>query len=182
MFLRPFHVRSNAAAKGTERKRLRKTVSGLFPEIEPAVLDLLLPTKCNLESIRLTTHLGVHVSVSVINKEPLFFEFHGQLFPTVYTLWQAGSLLQCVYTWPPVMEKLLGGADLMLPGVVGREKGGRTLEGLEKGQSCAVALVGNRIPVGVAVSLMSWHEMQECDMKGKGFKILHLFGDKLCHG
>ena len=34
--------------------------------------------------------------------------------------------------------------DLMLPGVVGREKGGRTLEGLEKGQSCAVALVGNR--------------------------------------
>ena len=108
---------------------------------------------------RLTTHLGVHVSVSVINKEPLFFEFHGQLFPTgyykamklhdmfknglvmilsstayplklpsssvlcimcvcfsvftffsVYTLWQAGSLLQCVYTWPPVMEKLLGGA------------------------------------------------------------------------
>ena len=33
--------------------------------------------------------------------------------------------------------------------------------------------------MGVAVSLMSWHEMQECDMKGKGFKILHLFGDKL---
>ena len=33
---------------------------------------------------RLTTHLGVHVSVSVINKEPLFFEFHGQLFPTGY--------------------------------------------------------------------------------------------------
>lgn len=34
--------------------------------------------------------------------------------------------------------------DLMLPGVVERERGGDTVEGLEKGQTCAVALVGNR--------------------------------------
>lgn len=33
--------------------------------------------------------------------------------------------------------------DLMLPGVVGKERGGETVQGLEKGQTCAVALVGN---------------------------------------
>ena len=32
----------------------------------------------------------------------------------------------------------------MLPGVVGRERGGGSLEGVQKGQTCAVALVGNR--------------------------------------
>ena len=33
--------------------------------------------------------------------------------------------------------------------------------------------------MGVAISVMSWQEMQECEMRGKGFRILHLFGDKL---
>ena len=33
---------------------------------------------------------------------------------SVYTLWQAGNMLKCVYTWQPVLEKLLGGAGEMI--------------------------------------------------------------------
>lgn len=36
-----------------------------------------------------------------------------------------------------------------------------------------------RSPVGVAVSLMSWEAMVESGMRGKGFKIMHLYGDHL---
>lgn len=36
-----------------------------------------------------------------------------------------------------------------------------------------------RSPVGVAVSLMSWEAMVENGMRGKGFKIVHLYGDHL---
>ena len=36
----------------------------------------------------------------------------------------------------------------MLPGVVGLEKGGETLEGIVKGQICAIALMGNRCVSG----------------------------------
>lgn len=34
------------------RKRLRRIVSGLFPEVEASVLDELLPNKCSLETLR----------------------------------------------------------------------------------------------------------------------------------
>ena len=36
-----------------------------------------------------------------------------------------------------------------------------------------------RSPVGVGVSLMSWGAMVESGMRGKGFKIVHLYGDHL---
>ena len=33
--------------------------------------------------------------------------------------------------------------------------------------------------MGVGVCLLSWQEMRDCGMRGKGLKILHLYGDKL---
>ena len=179
MFLRPMRVKSNVVVKATERKRLCRRVTTQFPELETSILDILLPSKCGLDTTRVTTDSGTIVSIISVNKEPLFFEYDDRLFPTVYTLWQACNLVKSIYTWQPVMEKMLGGADLMLPGVVGKERGGETIEGIVKGQICAIALVGNRSAVGVAISLMSSQEMLECRMRGKGFKVLHLYGDKL---
>ena len=34
--------------------------------------------------------------------------------------------------------------DLMLPGVVGSDRGGLSVEGIARGQTCAINLVGNR--------------------------------------
>ena len=38
------------------RKRLRRIVSGLFPELESSILDELLPNKCSLETLRYIDH------------------------------------------------------------------------------------------------------------------------------
>ena len=56
-------------------------------------------------------------------------------------------MLPSASTWPYVITKLQGGADLMLPGVVlpkvdGIEESG--LKQVEKGNMCSVNVVGNR--------------------------------------
>ena len=82
------------------------------------------------------------------------FELDTVLFPIVYALWSQPSLGTLTFTtWPPVLAKLQGGADLMLPGVVlprpsssdpraPSEQG--PLGNFVKNQGCAVNLVGSR--------------------------------------
>lgn len=45
------------------RKRLRRIVSGLFPELESSILDELLPNKCSLETLR-------YMTIGVVNMFP----------------------------------------------------------------------------------------------------------------
>ncbi|KAI6020580.1 hypothetical protein EDC04DRAFT_2736905 [Pisolithus marmoratus] len=53
--------------------------------------------------------------------DPLWFS-HGKgsddLIPAVYTLWKKYDLLSCITTPASVIPVLVGGADLMIPGVV----------------------------------------------------------------
>lgn len=60
-----------------------------------------------------------HVDVLYMDNDqiPVWFSSRaGKLVPTVYTLWRAPFLLEKVYTNPHVIEVLIGGANLMLPG------------------------------------------------------------------
>uniref|UniRef100_A0A8C9JUB3 Eukaryotic translation initiation factor 2D n=1 Tax=Panthera tigris altaica TaxID=74533 RepID=A0A8C9JUB3_PANTA len=94
-----------------------------------------------------------------------------------YTLWSYPDLLPAFTTWPPVLEKLVGGADLMLPGLVVPPAG---LPQVQKGDLCAIALLGNRAPVAVGVAAMSTAEMLTSGLKGRGFSVLHTYQDHLC--
>uniref|UniRef100_A0A8C9JVR2 Eukaryotic translation initiation factor 2D n=2 Tax=Panthera tigris TaxID=9694 RepID=A0A8C9JVR2_PANTA len=93
-----------------------------------------------------------------------------------YTLWSYPDLLPAFTTWPPVLEKLVGGADLMLPGLVVPPAG---LPQVQKGDLCAIALLGNRAPVAVGVAAMSTAEMLTSGLKGRGFSVLHTYQDHL---
>jgi translation initiation factor 2D len=50
----------------------------------------------------------------------LFFDPNGKgrVFPTVYTLWAFPNAMKSLLTFSEVSPKVLGGADLMLPGVI----------------------------------------------------------------
>ncbi|XP_039083482.1 eukaryotic translation initiation factor 2D [Hyaena hyaena] len=95
---------------------------------------------------------------------------------SVYTLWSCPDLLPVFTTWPPVLEKLVGGADLMLPGLVVPPAG---LPQVQKGDLCAIALLGNRAPVAVGVAAMATAEMLASGLKGRGFSVLHTYQDHL---
>ncbi|XP_059687180.1 eukaryotic translation initiation factor 2D isoform X1 [Gavia stellata] len=176
MFSRAFRVRSNTAIKGSDRRKLRTDVAAAFPNLSAEQLTEFIPNKEELNVIKIYSHKGEAITVYMNNRNPLLFEIEKALYPTVYTLWVYPDLLPAFSTWPPVLQKLAGGADLMLPGVVVPSSG---FPQVERGMLCAVTLLGNRAPVAVAVATMSTAEMLAAGMKGKGFAVLHTYMDHL---
>ncbi|CAH2220950.1 eukaryotic translation initiation factor 2D [Pelobates cultripes] len=176
MFAKVFKTKSNTAIKGSDRRKLRADINSSFPSLTTENLAELMPSKEELNVVKIYTHKGDAVTVYVQNHNPIMFELDRNLYPSVYTLWRYPDLLPAFTTWMPVLEKLAGGADLMLPGVVVPSSG---LPEVKRGTLCAVTVVGNRAPVAVGVATMSTKEMQASGMKGKGINILHTYRDQL---
>ncbi|XP_028590200.2 eukaryotic translation initiation factor 2D isoform X1 [Podarcis muralis] len=184
MFAKAFRVKSNTAIKGSDRRKLRNDVAATFPTLTSEQLSEIVPNKEELNIIKLYAHKGDALTVYANGRIPVLFEMEKRLYPTVYTLWSHPHLLPAFSTWPPVLHKLAGGADLMLPGVVVPSYG---LPQVDRGTLCAITLVGNSAPVAIGIATMSSAEMVAAGMKGKGFTVLHTymdhlweFGDKSC--
>ncbi|NWX88226.1 EIF2D factor, partial [Nothoprocta pentlandii] len=158
------------------RRKLRAEVAAAFPDLSPEQLAEFIPNKEELNVIKIYSHKGEAVTVYTNSKNPILFEVEKALYPTVYTLWAFPDLLPAFATWPPVLQKLAGGADLMLPGVAVPSSG---FPHVERGTLCAITLLGNRAPVAVGVANMSTTEMLAAGMKGKGFAVLHTYMDHL---
>ncbi|XP_034623031.1 eukaryotic translation initiation factor 2D isoform X3 [Trachemys scripta elegans] len=176
MFSKSFRVKSNTAIKGSDRRKLRTDVAVAFPALSSEQLSELVPNREELNVVKLYAHKGDAVTVYANNRNPVLFELEKTLYPTVYTLWSYPDLLPAFSTWPPVLQRLAGGADLMLPGVMVPSCG---LPQVQQGTLCAITLVGNRAPVAVGVATMSTAEMLAARMKGKGFTVLHAYTDHL---
>uniref|UniRef100_A0A6I8NCR6 Eukaryotic translation initiation factor 2D n=1 Tax=Ornithorhynchus anatinus TaxID=9258 RepID=A0A6I8NCR6_ORNAN len=174
MFAKAFRLKSNTAIKGSDRRKLRADVTAAFSA--PGISELV-PSKDDLNVVKLYAHKGDAVTVYVRGGNPILFELEKNLYPTVYTLWSYPDLLPAFTTWPPVLAKLAGGADLMLPGLVVPPCG---LPRVQQGDLCAINLVGSRAPVAVAVAAMSTAEMLASGMKGRGLTVLHTYLDHLC--
>ncbi|XP_058675402.1 eukaryotic translation initiation factor 2D isoform X2 [Ammospiza caudacuta] len=141
MFARAFRVRANTSIKGSDRRKLRSDVAAAFPSLSTEQVAELVPSKEELNVIKIYSHKGEAITVYMNHRNPILFEVEKVLYPTVYTLWVYPDLLPAFTTWPPVLQKLAGGADLMLPGVVVPPSG---LPQVTRGTLCAVTLQGNR--------------------------------------
>ncbi|XP_021055083.1 eukaryotic translation initiation factor 2D isoform X2 [Mus pahari] len=177
MFAKAFRVKSNTAIKGSDRRKLRADVTAAFPTLGTDQISELIPGKEELNVVKLYAHKGDSVTVYTSGGNPILFELEKNLYPTVYTLWSYPDILPAFITWPLVLEKLVGGADLMLPGVVVPPTG---LPQVQQGDLCAIALVGNRAPVAIGVASMSTAQMLASGLKGKGVSVLHTYQDHLC--
>ncbi|MED6241137.1 hypothetical protein ATANTOWER_031751 [Ataeniobius toweri] len=176
MFAKPFRVKSNTVLKGSDRRKLKADLSAAFPSLSADDLSELAPNKEEINVVKIYAHKGEAVTLYVLHKNPLFFELEKRLYPTVYVLWRYPALLPVFRTWAPVLQKLIGGADLMLPGVVMPSCG---LPDVKQGSCCAVAIVNNRAPVAIGKAAMSSAEMHSSGMKGRGVSILHTYMDYL---
>uniref|UniRef100_A0A4W4DWU2 Eukaryotic translation initiation factor 2D n=1 Tax=Electrophorus electricus TaxID=8005 RepID=A0A4W4DWU2_ELEEL len=165
MFTKAFRVKSNTVIKGSDRRKLRADVSAAFPSLSADQLGELVPNKEELNIVKIYAHKGDAVTLYVLQKSPIFFQLEKQLYPTVYTLWRYADILPAFTTWPQVVQKLIGGADLMLPGVVVSSTG---LPDVHQGDCCAISVVSNRAPVAVGTAALSSSEMISSAMKGKG--------------
>ncbi|XP_022594823.1 eukaryotic translation initiation factor 2D [Seriola dumerili] len=176
MFAKPFRVKSNTVIKGSDRRKLKADISAAFPSLSADELSELVPNKEEINVVKIYAHKGEAVTLYVLHKNPLFFELEKRLYPTVYVLWRYPALLPTLRTWTPVLQKLIGGADLMLPGVVVPSSG---LPDVKRGDCCAVTLVNNRAPVAVGTAAVSSAEMHSSGMKGRGVCVVHTYMDNL---
>ncbi|XP_023556921.1 eukaryotic translation initiation factor 2D isoform X2 [Octodon degus] len=170
MFAKAFRVKSNTAIKGSDRRKLRADVTAAFTTLGTDQVSELIPGKEELNIVKLYSHKGDTVTVYASGGNPILFELEKNLYPTVYTLWSYPDLLPTFTTWPLVLEKLVGGADLMLPGLVVPPAG--------LPQPCLWP-ASSRAPVAIGVAALSTTEMLAAGLKGRGFLVLHTYQDHL---
>ena len=92
------------------RKRVRRDIGKLFPDLTPEYLLQIIPAKEDMTIAKIYTHSGDSLILYCVQRNPVFIEAFKELIPTVYTMWNFPDLLPVFRTWPPVFSKLKGGA------------------------------------------------------------------------
>ncbi|KAK6498520.1 hypothetical protein TWF481_011108 [Arthrobotrys musiformis] len=172
--------------------------SSTTPTIDPAITALrntLLPESTvaakftttlgpQLTPVNGIIYSGVHADSSVLTDgktRPLWVKSDEGWFPSVYTCWEAVryEVLPVVYTHDAVMEKVYGGADLMMPGVLGVRRAGGA-GGVKAGEMVGVAdYKRENVVLAVGVAEADIESGGGRGGKGKAVRILHWFGDEL---
>ncbi|KAF8496116.1 hypothetical protein F5888DRAFT_1794721 [Russula emetica] len=120
MFKKPLgDTKTSAPLRSSERRKLRARTAERF-QLAPEVADNLVPD--GLLSQKFSAYNG-EPGVLYLSGDgnPLWFSAgkgSDELIPTVYTLWKHPTLLPILTTPASVIPVLVGGADLMVPGVV----------------------------------------------------------------
>lgn len=102
------------------RKKLCEEILAAYPTLTDEETQSLIPKKETISVMKILTYSGHSGKVYCVAKIPMFFQLeslHQALLPTIFTLWHHPNLLRTFTTYPPVVTKLAGGANLMLPGV-----------------------------------------------------------------
>lgn len=179
MFVKPFKVKSSVQLKTSERKKFRHLVEECFSR-NPGISEVL-PNKANIMVTKLFPHsndLGM-IQVHFVDKVPLFvtLERDNMPIPTVHTLWKIPDLLPRLTMPYIVLDKLLGGANLMLPGIHPES----LPDYWETGDVVAVCTSSNGAALAVGIWAVSRNQAVANGMKGKGVIIYQAYQDQLWH-
>ncbi|KAJ1772909.1 (ABC) transporter [Coemansia sp. RSA 1843] len=144
----------------------------------------IVPVPDKLQAAKFVSHVGDKGEIFYNeDSEPLWLraEVAGgdgvMLVPTVYTQWMFPTVLPVLYTISSVVEKLLGGADLMVPGLLVPEDG---LPDLSKGTLVAICCPGNLAAQAIGVLTFDTKTVKSvAGAKGKAVLVTHTYKDYL---
>ena len=160
----------------------------------PADRALTLPTPAPVAAVtvlKLANKSYVYVcGYGTPDATPLFFDpdGRGELYPTLYACWRFADadrrgarplLLPPLPTHSEVSPKVLGGADLMLPGLKLPAAGLDALGEWDAGSKRVVVIPENPYAFAVGRMEVSSEDAAGSGLKGKGIKTMHYFGDLL---
>ncbi|ORY53594.1 hypothetical protein BCR33DRAFT_778972 [Rhizoclosmatium globosum] len=118
MFRKPVHIKNSTNLRSSDLRKLKAEVGELFgatPETSTCCF--------HLGSVVFATLGQVEGTLYSVNGSPMFVrvECEGQsvLVPSLYAVFAVTSLVPSVITHSSVVPRLVGGADLMRPGVFG---------------------------------------------------------------
>ncbi|KAL1916842.1 uncharacterized protein VTP21DRAFT_5546 [Calcarisporiella thermophila] len=166
----PSTLKTFSVLRSSEQRRFRDELSKIYadpPPLSEQLKSAKFSTYNNTHGILYTTTEGHPVWARMRIDE------RDYLVPTVYTLWQAPVMLPRITTWRPVLGKMEGGADLMIPGVIRAE-----LPEVAQGDMVAIAIRGSRFPMGVGIMVASSVDILR-GVRGKAVKVIHVYNDHL---
>ncbi|ESR55008.1 hypothetical protein CICLE_v10019359mg [Citrus x clementina] len=177
MFKKAVEAKSHQRLSGADRKKLKRTLRDRFPRASDADIDALLPPKTEITVSKFQNRVLVY---SVEGGFPVFFDVDGRgtdIFPTVFALWKVPELLPCfLLKGGEVSQFVIGGADLMFPGISIPADG---LPSFLSGEPWAVKVPGNPAPIAVGSTTMSSTEALKAGLRGKALRITHYYRDLL---
>eukprot|EP00249_Psilotum_nudum_P022291 c28459_g1_i1 orf=369-2228(-) len=177
MFKKTSEVKALQRLSGADRKKLRRTIRDKFTQASDAELDTILPSKAEITVARLTNRAYVY---TVEGGPPVLFDVDGrgnEIFPTVYALWKVPTLLPAfILKGGEVSRYVLGGADLMFPGIDIPEDG---LPPFNAGEPWAIKVPGNAAPIAVGSTFISSSEALKAGLRGKALRVTHYYRDTL---
>ncbi|CAN0876336.1 Eukaryotic translation initiation factor 2D [Linum grandiflorum] len=177
MFKKAVDAKSHQRLSGADRKKLKRTLKHKFPRASDADMDVLLPPKAEISVAKLQTRTLIY---SVEGDFPMFFDIDGrgtEIYPTVFALWRVPELLPSfMLKGGEVSRFILGGADLMFPGISVLAEG---LPSFRAGEAWAVKVPGNPAPIAVGSTTMSSAEAMKAGLRGKALRITHYYRDSL---
>lgn len=177
MFKKASDIRGLQRLSGADRKKLRRNIRDRFPLASDADIDVILPPKAEITIAKLANRANVY---AVEGGPPMVFDVDGRgndIFPTVYALWKVPTLLPSfVLKGGEVSRYVIGGADLMFPGISIPSEG---LSSFSAGEAWSVKVPGNDYPIAVGSTYMSSAEASKAGMRGKALRITHYYRDTL---
>lgn len=177
MFKKAVEAKSQQRLSGADRKKLKRTVKDKFPRASDSDLDTLLPPKAEITVAKFQNRVHVY---AVEGGFPVFFDIDGRgsdIFPTVYALWMVPELLPAfILKGGEVSRYVIGGADLMFPGIHVPPEG---LPSFAAGETWAVKVPENPAPIAVGSTMMSSAEALKAGLRGKVLRITHYYRDLL---
>ncbi|KAB0798420.1 hypothetical protein PPYR_09413 [Photinus pyralis] len=182
MFTKPFQILRITRLKESEKEWYKNQLITLYPLItDYRFTNQFLCKSDYVEVIRIKNSSSIYVDVLVVNKQPMIFVY-GQMFPTVYFLWEYPECLLAFTTYFSVVEKLHDGALLMLHGVAYPKFSHYypTVPDFERNTPVCVNQTTNKAAVAVGVTIESSITLCKRKHRGKCVYIYHYFNDQLC--
>ncbi|KAJ6693190.1 hypothetical protein OIU85_003999 [Salix viminalis] len=177
MFKKAIEAKSHQRLSGADRKKLKRTIRDRFPRASDADIDALLPPKAEITVSKFVNRVHLY---GVEGSFPMFFDVDGrgsEIFPTVFALWKVPEMLPSfILKGGEVSQFIIGGADLMFPGINIPAEG---LPSFLAGEPWAVKVPGNPSPIAVGSTTMSTAEALKAGISGKALRITHYYRDLL---
>ncbi|CAG8499489.1 1785_t:CDS:10 [Dentiscutata heterogama] len=184
----PFPLTTNVKSwllSNSDRRKLRDELIKRFSELatyetKQGEQNLsILPDRIHRANI--TTYNDLHGMLYIEEKNPTWLRFdkdkRDMIVPSVYTLWRFPNLLPKIPTFAPVISKLSGGANLMIPGIAFPPKG---LPDVGEGELVSVTIRGSNYPLAVGFMCVSTNTLKPGSVKkGIAVQIIHIYQDHL---
>eukprot|EP01126_Amoeba_proteus_P010328 TRINITY_DN1401_c0_g1_i17.p1 TRINITY_DN1401_c0_g1~~TRINITY_DN1401_c0_g1_i17.p1 ORF type:complete len:182 (+),score=29.23 TRINITY_DN1401_c0_g1_i17:65-610(+) len=165
-------VGQQSQVKSSQARGIKTALVTQFPQLETHY-DNIFPKKYPVIMAKSSTFRCQFI---IVNKEILFVERDRKYFPTLRVLHRYPFLLPKVQVDTGAIKFVLGGANVMCPGLT--SPGGNLDTDFVEGDIVAIMAEGKQHCLAIGLAKMSRDEIRGTN-KGHGLETLHHLGDSL---